>query len=175
MATETGTQIVLEPRVTLAMPIAAALEITTAALKAEGFGVLTKIDVQATMKEKLGEEFEPYLILGACNPQLAHAAISTDPEIGLLLPCNVVLHEARWDRPRCRLSIQAPCWRPVAGRPAGNGREAKPAERLQPSRSKYWFGIGITVGATLLGWRRPESTVPDQQRSSPGFADRSPG
>ena len=87
MATDIGI------RTTLNLPYEQAIQKTTDALKAEGFGVLTQIDVQSTLKQKINADFCRYVILGACNPALAHRALSANLDVGLLLPCNVTVYE----------------------------------------------------------------------------------
>jgi len=77
----------------LNLPYEQALEKVSEALKAEGFGILTSIDVKETMKKKLDVNFRKYTILGACNPSLAHKALSARPDVGLLLPCNVIVYD----------------------------------------------------------------------------------
>jgi uncharacterized protein (DUF302 family) len=78
---------------TLDMDFDQAIESVTEALKKEGFGVLTEIDVQATLKKKINVDFRKYRILGACNPGFAHQALQAEPEIGTMLPCNVIVQE----------------------------------------------------------------------------------
>ena len=87
MATDIGM------RATLNLPYEQAVQKSTDALKAEGFGVLTQIDVKATLKQKINADFRRYVILGACNPSLAHRALSANLNVGLLLPCNVTVYE----------------------------------------------------------------------------------
>jgi uncharacterized protein (DUF302 family) len=97
MSNEIGFEIYLD------RPYTEALDAVTEALKDQGFGVLTKIDVKATLKEKLDQEFRPYAILGACNPPLAHKALSTEPSIGLMLPCNVTVEAQGEDQSIVRI------------------------------------------------------------------------
>ncbi len=78
---------------TLNVPFDQAVKIAIAALKQRGFGVLTRIDVKSTLKEKLDVEFRPYVILGACNPRMAHQALQAEDKIGTMLPCNVIVQE----------------------------------------------------------------------------------
>lgn len=99
-------------RVELDIPYETAIERATEALKAEGFGVLTEIDMKEKLKEKIGVDFQRYIILGACNPPLAHRALQAEIELGILLPCNVVVYETEPGRsvvaamaPRAALSV----------------------------------------------------------------------
>lgn len=88
---------VYEEAVVLSQPFADVLEAVTAAFAAEGFGTLTETDMQATLKAKLNKEMDRYVILGTCNPQLASRALDAVPQIGVLLPCNVVVRELNGD------------------------------------------------------------------------------
>jgi uncharacterized protein (DUF302 family) len=103
------------PAVELRVDFATAVVRTREALKAEGFGILTEIDLAAAFHEKLGREFRPYVILGACNPPLAYAAINADPAVGLLLPCNVTVEASGADRATVRLTDPTALLAGIAG------------------------------------------------------------
>ncbi|HEU5431962.1 MAG TPA: DUF302 domain-containing protein [Thermomicrobiales bacterium] len=111
-------------------PIDEAIERTKAALKTQGFGVLTEIDVRQTMRDKLGETFEPYVILGACNPQLAWRALQAEHEIGLLLPCNVIVHQ-HGDRSAVSVADPVAMMSLAPDNPAIAAVAAEARERLQ--------------------------------------------
>ncbi|MCS6802333.1 MAG: DUF302 domain-containing protein [Chloroflexota bacterium] len=113
----------------LDLPYETAVARVKEALKAEGFGVLTEIDVRKTLQEKLGVEIAPYVILGACNPPLAHRALTTEPEIGLLLPCNVVV---RAEGDGSRVDIADPhAMLGIVGNPALNDIATEAQARLR--------------------------------------------
>jgi len=116
------------------IPFDEALARTTAALKTEGFGVITEIDVKETMKKKLDVDFRNYKILGACNPPLAHGALSTDLMLGLLLPCNVIVFEE--DSGDVTVSIADPIEMfKIVDNPAVAGLAEKVKEKLIRVRS----------------------------------------
>jgi uncharacterized protein (DUF302 family) len=107
------------------MPHAQAVEAVKSAFKKEGFGVLTEIDVSATMKAKLGIDTPPYVILGMCNPSLAHEALEADPDIGVMLPCNVSVYETDG---RTNILAQDP---QAIVEMSGNGELARMADEAQ--------------------------------------------
>jgi len=114
---------------TIHLPLDKAIARTKEALKAEGFGVLTEIDVRATFVEKLGVEIAPYVILGACNPTLAYQALQMEPEVGLLLPCNVTVRD---DAGTSRVSVVDPdSMLGVVANPAMHAIASEAKERLQ--------------------------------------------
>jgi uncharacterized protein (DUF302 family) len=115
-------------------PYAETVARVKAALKDEGFGVLTEIDVRATLQAKLGVDFRPYIILGACNPTLSHQALSINPAIGLMLPCNVVV-EQREDG--CLVSAMDP----------EAGMAAFGAEDLRPVAAEAKAGLSRAIAA----------------------------
>jgi uncharacterized protein (DUF302 family) len=119
---------------TVLLPFDEAVARVTEALLAEGFGVLTSIDVKATMKNKLNVDFEQYTILGACNPPLAHRALTLEPEVGLLLPCNVVIRElpVEGEQPQTRIEIADPiAMLGIVHRPEMQDLAAEAKARLQ--------------------------------------------
>jgi uncharacterized protein (DUF302 family) len=102
------------------------------ALKDQGFGVLTEIDVRATLKQKLDVDFSPYIILGVCNPQLAHRALTAEREIGLLLPCNVIVYADGIDSAQSHVAVMDPeAALALAGNPAIAPLAAEVKARLE--------------------------------------------
>jgi uncharacterized protein (DUF302 family) len=121
---------------TTTLPFADAVARVRETLKEEGFGVLTEIDVQATLREKLGEEMEPYLILGACNPPYAHRALGLEPELGTLLPCNVVVYER--DGATHVSAVDPQAMLGIVGNPALDPVAAEIRAKVERAVEKVW-------------------------------------
>ncbi|MDO8835886.1 MAG: DUF302 domain-containing protein [Vicinamibacterales bacterium] len=115
----------------MGVPFEDAVSSTTDALKAEGFGVLTTIDVQATLKQKLAVDFRKYVILGACNPPLAYRAFEAELEIGILLPCNVIVYETAPGRSAVSAMAPVAAFGMVGGAPALKDVAREADERLR--------------------------------------------
>ena len=132
--------------VDVALPYDQAVERATEELKKEGFGILTTIDVRQTLKQKLDKDFRKYTILGACNPPLAHRAFEAELEIGLLLPCNVVVYET--EPGRSVVSAMAPiaAMGVVGGNPALKDVAREADEKLRRAL-RALEAIGATVGS----------------------------
>jgi uncharacterized protein (DUF302 family) len=132
--------------VDVALPYEQAVERATEELKKEGFGILTTIDVKQTLKQKLDKDFRKYTILGACNPPLAHRAFEAELEIGLLLPCNVIVYEA--EPGRSVVSAMAPiaAMGMVGGNPALKDVAREADERLRRAL-KSIEAVGASAGS----------------------------
>jgi len=119
----------------LDMPLDAAIAKVTAELAREGFGVLTRIDVHAKLKEKIGVDYPPYVILGACHPPSAHVALQAEPDIGLMLPCNVCVYEADG---KVKVSVIRP---KAAMQAIGNDQLSSVAESIEAKLAKIFDAI----------------------------------
>jgi uncharacterized protein (DUF302 family) len=129
-------------RVNVDIPFQAALERATTALKAEGFGVLTTIDMQQALKEKLGRDIRGYTILGACNPSLASRALDAEPEIGLLLPCNVLVYEREDGHASVAAMAPGAALGLVGDNPSLRAVATEADERLRRALERIDIGVG---------------------------------
>ena len=134
--------------VTVPLPYRDAVERTREELAKEGFGVLTEIDVAATLKQKLDADFRPYVILGACNPPLAHRALTAEPEVGLLLPCNVIVYAGEDPGTSVVSAMDPQAALALTANPAVAPLAAEVGARLR----RVLAGVGATGGA-----RAPEA------------------
>jgi uncharacterized protein (DUF302 family) len=130
---------------TVPWPQAEAIERTSAALKDEGFGILTTVDIQSALKEKLRVDLRPYVILGACNPPLAHRALEAEPEIGLLLPCNVAVYQSDGGTVVAAMDPEAALT--LAGNPALKPIAREAGERLRRAMQRL-SAEGARLSAT---------------------------